>query len=199
MARVIRGGATRSRVVPAEVFDARAQGSRIVAEARTEAATLVAAARAEAERLVADARKAGREEGIARAAALLAEAGGIRDHALAEAEREAVTLALAAAKRIVGEEIALAPERIADIVGEVLSRARRAQRVVVRVHPDDARTLESLRDRVAARAAGTASFAIEADASITRGGCVVATDVGELDARLEVKLDALARALGCEP
>lgn len=199
MSRVIRSGTAGSRVVPAEVFDARAQSARIVEDARTRAQELLANARTEAERLLADARRLGREEGVARAAALLTEAAGIRDHALAGAEKEAVKLALAATKRIVGEEIALAPERIADIVGDVLTRARRAQRVVVRAHPDDARTLESLRDRVASRGAGACSFAIEADASITRGGCVIETDVGELDARIEVKLDALARALGCEP
>jgi len=76
----------------------------------------------------------------------------------------------------------------------VLTRARRARDVVVRLHPDDAAILERAAPDVAARA-GRASFTVKADASIERGGCVVETDLGELDARIDVQLDALARAL----
>jgi flagellar biosynthesis/type III secretory pathway protein FliH len=37
---------------------------------------------------------------------------------------------------------------------------------------------------------------VHADPALTRGGCVVDTELGTVDARLETRLDALARALG---
>ncbi len=95
---------------------------------------------------------------------------------------------MAAARRIVGEELVLAPERIVTIVREVLERARRARTVTVRVHPADAGALR--------RAFGEEGALVEEDPSLERGGCVVATELGELDARLEVKLEELARAMG---
>lgn len=189
MSRVIRGGGEGPRVVPSEVYDAREEAARIVEEARRAAGALVEEARREADAIRAQARAAGEEEGRARAAADLLRAAEVRDETLRRAERDVVALALAAAKRIVGDELALAPDRVGRIVGEVLDRARRAQRVVVRVAPEDA---EAVRRTIETRGA---TAVVEADASIARGGCVVSTDLGELDARIEVKLAALERAL----
>jgi flagellar biosynthesis/type III secretory pathway protein FliH len=40
---------------------------------------------------------------------------------------------------------------------------------------------------------------VEPAAELSRGGCIVISDVGVLDARVETQLDALARALGLTP
>jgi len=185
-----------SRVIAGAVFDARAEAERIVAAAHGEAAAIVDAARAGAERAVDEARTAGRDAGRAEAAASLAEALAIRDRALAGSEQEVARVALAAAERLVGDALALDPARIANIVGDGLARARRARDVIVRVHPEDAPQVELLRTAIATRAGRPASFSVRPDAEITRGGCLVETDLGMIDARLETKLDALARALG---
>lgn len=205
MSRILRGGprpaelaprAPSSHIVPGAVFEARAEAARIVASARTDAEAIVASARSAAEGAARDAADAGRIAGRAEAAAALAEALAIRDRALADAEREVARVALAAAERLVGEALALAPERIASIVGDELARARRAREVTVRVHPDDAPHVESLRALITARAGRPGTFSVRADPAVTRGGCLVETDLGTIDARLETKIEALARALG---
>ncbi len=189
MSRVIRGGAGERRVVPGEVFDARAEADRTVADARTEAERIVAEARREADAVREEARRAGRAEGEEDAARALLEATRARAHIDSGTERAVVELAMAAARRIVAEELSLAPERIRAIVDDVLARARRAHRITVRVHPDDVAGLSGIGARDGLEAS------IEADASIARGGCVVTTDLGELDARIEVRLAALEKAL----
>lgn len=189
MARVIRGPGA-ARVVPVEVVDAREEAARIVDAARAEAAAMIEAARAEQERLRADARREAHEEARAEAAALLVEAARARDLAREEAARDARTLALAAAERIAGEAIALEPERIVAIVREAIGRTRRARAIEVRAHPDDVRAIE---------AASLPVLRVVADASMARGGCVVRSELGTVDARVEVRLDAMARVLGCEP
>ncbi len=214
MSRILRGASTTAatttsqphtqphrqqpppRVIAGAVFDARAEAERIVAAAHNAAAVIVDAARAGAERAVDEARTAGRDAGRAEAAAALAEALAIRDRALAGSEQEVARVALAAAERLVGDALTLDPARIANIVGDGLARARRARDVIVRVHPDDAPQVELLRAAIATRAGRPASFSVRADPEITRGGCLVETDLGMIDARLETKLDALARALG---
>ncbi len=182
MARVIRGG---GHVVPGEVVDAHAEAEKILAEAKAQAAAVLSKARAEAEAVEAESARLGREEAESEAAALLVSAAALRDRALAEAEGTVKELAIAAAKHIVTAELSLSPERIADIVRDVLGRARRARRVEVRVHPDDAAHLGE---------AFSGAQVVE-DAGIERGGCIVRTELGQLDARLEVRLDALARRL----
>ena len=51
------------------------------------------------------------------------------------------TLAIAAAERILRRQLDLEPERVREVVGGVLQRARRAKRGRLRVHPDDAALL----------------------------------------------------------
>ena len=197
MSRVIRGGGQGPRgVVPREVYDATEEAKRIVDDARTEAKRIVDEAEQAAEAIRRRAHEEGHAEGRAEAAALLARAAALRDRASADAEKDTATVALAAAERIVGEELAIHPERIAAIVGEALARARRANEVVVTVCPEDAPTLRAMQREVAAHAGQPARFSVREDAAITRGGCVVRTELGEIDARVEVQLEALARALG---
>jgi len=192
MSRVIRGsGEPPGGVVPKEVYDARDEARRIVEEAEAEAGRLVGDAEREAGELREAARREGLEAGRAEVAALLTRAAALRDRSLEDAERETAELALAVARRVIGEELRIAPDHVRSIVREVLGRARRAREVVVTVHPEDAETLRSMQ----AEADG-ARFEVREDPSLTRGGCVVRTDLGELDARVEVQLDALARALG---
>ncbi|UJR79174.1 type III secretion system stator protein SctL [Sandaracinus amylolyticus] len=189
MSRVIRGPGVPPRVVPAEVVDARAEAERIVEAARREAEALVEGARAECERLRAEARAEGAASGLAQAAALLVEARRARDGALVGIERDAQTLALAAAERIVGEALTIDPSRVITIVRDVIARARRARAIELRVHPEDARVLDGAID---------AGVRVIEDASITRGGCVMRSELGTVDARVEVRIDAMARMLGCE-
>jgi flagellar biosynthesis/type III secretory pathway protein FliH len=188
---VIRAaGGPSSRVVPAAVVDAREEARRILDAARAEAEALLAAARAESAEIGELARRLGLESARSELATSLLAAARARDGAMASAEREVQTLALVAAKRIIGEAIALEPARIAEIVGDVLARARRARSIEVRVHPDD---LVSL-----ATADLGASVRLTADPEIARGGCVVSSELGTIDARVDVQLEAMAHVLGVE-
>lgn len=190
MARVIRGPGA-SRVVPAEVLSARGEAARILERARAEAAAIVEAAQSERERLRAEAA----EEARAEAAALLVEAARAKDAALEQAEREVRTLALAAAQRIVGEAVALEPARMAVVVRDAMARARRARAIEVRAHPDDVPAIEAAGLSLVPAGASR----VVPDETIARGGCVVRSELGTVDARVEVRLEAMARALGCEP
>ncbi len=175
MARVIRGGG--GRVLPAALGEARDEAARILEAAREEARAMQEQLRAE---LAAEAREAARAE----LAAGYAELGRARREALEGVEAAIGELAVAVAERIVFEALEAEPERVRTLVREATDRVRRATRVRVRVSPLDAAQLLELDAEV-----------VEDD-SITRGGCVVETELGDVDARLEVRLEALARALG---
>lgn len=174
MARVIRSGG--ARVIPAAIAGAHRDAEAIVRAAREQAERERAALRAELE---AEAREAAKAEV---AAALLA-VEQARARALREAEASILEIALAAARRIVAEELELHPERIRAIVRDATERVRRARRARVRVHPSDAAHL------------AFSDVELVEDASIERGGCIVESELGEVDARLEVRIAAIERAL----
>ncbi|MCB9612476.1 MAG: hypothetical protein H6722_08500 [Sandaracinus sp.] len=185
MTRIVRAG---RKVLPAEVLDARARAEELLREAEARADALLSDARAEAEKLREVARREAREEGRAEAAGQLVRAHAIVDRAREESEADLKRLAVAAAERLVHAELALHPERVRDVVRGVLERAKRATRLVLVVHPEDRASIADLPELVGAR--------LEEDESLERGDCVARTDLGTLDGRLVVRLDALRRALG---
>lgn len=185
MARIVRAERRGPRVVPAQVLDAHEEAARLIAEAKRDAA-----------RVLEQARALGRDEANAELATERLRAAAAREARLQELEREALQVALMAAERIVGESIARDPQLGVRMVGELFARVRRATRVSVRVHPDDAPALERARDQLCAGLdAADPVVEIVIDPDVRRGGCVVHSDVGSLDARLEVQLEALSRAL----
>lgn len=97
------------------------------------------------------------------------------------------------ARQIVRSELAARPELIATVAAEALDTLLvSARHIDVRVHPDDhALVGAGAGDAIAARGAR-----LFADASVSRGGCVVESDVGVIDAGIENRWHRAAAALG---
>jgi type III secretion system HrpE/YscL family protein len=192
--RVIREAAS-IRVVPRVLPDARREAEAIVQTAREEAAALLEAARREVESLRAEARREGLQLGQADASALhVREAARRAEQAAQEAEAVG-QLAVEVARAILGREAAAGPEVLRDVVQRTLARVRRARRIVLRVHPADvAMAREASRTWLPA-GMEPELLEVESDASVDRGGVVVESELGRLDARLETQLGAIARAL----
>ena len=69
----------------------------------------------------------------------------------------------------------------------VLAPARRAKRVVLRLHPEDAPVIR-------ASEAFSGATVVEDD-TLQRGDCVVDTELGVMDGTLRVRIEALQEAL----
>jgi flagellar biosynthesis/type III secretory pathway protein FliH len=136
----------------------------------------------------------GREEARAKATEVLARAYAERDALLTEAEGEIAAIALRAAEKILGREVSDHGAAV-EIVSQALGAVRRARRIKVRICPEDAPALREREGWLVARVSQGASFELCEDPSIARGGCIVETDTGSVDARLETQLAALRRAL----
>lgn len=106
------------------------------------------------------------------------------------------TLAICAthlARQIVRTELATEPARIAVVAHEALDTLLlSAQHITLRVHPDDhALVAQGAAEVLAARGARLLS-----DVSMTRGGCLVESDIGVIDASIETRWRRAAAALG---
>jgi type III secretion protein L len=188
--RVVRG---EGRVVGAAALEARVQAAALLAAARAEADGV----RAQAAEAREEARREGREQGHADAAALLVAARAEADRVISAARSAALTVAGKIAEKIVGRALAVDPQVAADIAGEALGACRpRGGPVRLRVHPDDLPALEPRRMALLGRLGASAALTFAADDGVGRGGCIVETPVGRVDARLETQIAALERALG---
>jgi flagellar assembly protein FliH len=173
-------------------------------QAALKARRLVAAAEAEADRIRGEARAAGHAEGLAagRAEALAELApsvsAGLEAQAAVRAleidyaervERAAVDLALQVAERVVAGAVAVKPERLLDVVRGALRTIIERERVTLLVHPDDLDLMRSAVGDVTGSLGGMEHLEVQEERRVGRGGALVRTRVGEVDARLETKLD----------
>jgi flagellar biosynthesis/type III secretory pathway protein FliH len=77
---------------------------------------------------------------------------------------------------------------------EVLKRVKEGRQLLVRVNPSDLPMLQQEQERLGAALPGR-KFSLAADARIELGGCIVQSDLGTLDGRLEVQLRELYATL----
>ena len=97
------------------------------------------------------------------------------------------------ARQVVRSELALRPEAVAQVAAEAVNMVlMTARHITVRVHPDD----HPLVAQGAAEALESRGARLMADASVTRGGCVVESDVGVLDAGIEARWAQASTQLG---
>lgn len=195
--RVIRGG---SKIVgEAPLADALGE-SQLADEAKLaladgEAEKIVAAARQEAERLLKSAMQEGRERGLAAVTELLVGARLVAERARLASEQELRVLGVRIAEKILGRELQQTPEAVTDVVREALRHASTGRDLVIRIHPDDLAFVERGKPRLIERCRSARSVDLRADSSVSRGGCVVESELGVVDARLAIQLEAIERAL----
>jgi flagellar assembly protein FliH len=185
MARVIRASHSGPTLIAGEVYDARRHAAELLAEARAQAESLRQTARAD-----------GHAAGYAAAAKELFEIAKLREAALQRLEQQALQAVLLVAAELLGTALTADPTHILTLLAPHLARIRRAAVISLKVHPQDAAWLERHADALRERAGLSGRLELQADPSIARGGCFIESSQGEVDARVETRLDELSRALG---
>jgi len=132
-----------------------------------------------------------RQEAAIYAVTLRAEAIGLR----AEAGDRLIRLAVELAQRVVHHELRTSPDAVEGLARAALAQVRWCQRITLRLHPDDARSLEAANPRLAELLDPSAELRLEVDPTLDRGACLVETEAGDLDASVSVQLAALEQAL----
>ena len=172
--------------------------------AMLDAVTILDAAREQARAILRDAEE--RREAMFAEAKLVGEAAGLNhyleavsalrleaDAHYAQSELELVKLAPAIARKIIGEELRISEETIVSVVREALSYVHRAKSIVIRANMNDARALAKRRDNLHMPAA--CEVDIRPDATLEPGSCVIESELGIVDARLDTQLRVIEAAL----
>jgi len=193
------GGNVRRAIVDADVYDAKLEGDRLVGEAKAQAERELQAARDEAERIRRKAEAEGRERGLAAVTELLVGARAAAARARAGAEAELRTLAVRIAEKILGRELKSDPDAVVDVATAALRHAGEPRELVVRCSPEDLAALERGKPRLLERSRAAQAVRFVADERVGRGGCVIETELGVVDARLSTQLEAIEKALRGEP
>ena len=97
------------------------------------------------------------------------------------------------ARRVVRAELDTRPEHVAEVAQQAVNAVLlSARHIRVMVHPDD----HALVATGAAEALAARGARLLAQADIARGGCVIESDLGQIDARIEARWAQAAAVLG---
>jgi flagellar biosynthesis/type III secretory pathway protein FliH len=179
-------------------------------EAHDRARAIIAAAEAHAEAVREHAHREGFAEGVAAGRAELRQVGEPAVRALSEAvdrmreieaqaaddvERQAVVLAIDIAEKVVAGAIEVEPERVLDVVRGALRAIVERERLVIQVNPDDLDIVREGLHELTGALGGIEHVEVQEERRVQRGGAIVRTTVGEVDARIRSKLDRAREAV----
>jgi flagellar assembly protein FliH len=113
----------------------------------------------------------------------------------ADLERDAYRFAVAVAERIVKREITLDESVVMRQMREAIRRIVGVEIITVRVHPEDEALVRSHRSALLSSSDSVREIVIEGDESIERGGCILESATGNVDARIGSQLRQIETAL----
>lgn len=108
-------------------------------------------------------------------------------------EEQVVELVMRALKRIIGEMDD--KELVKRVVEQAISMVRNQKRVTLKASPNDAKYLQTEVDSILKKFPGVDYIDVIADERITEGSCMLETDIGVVDARIDIQLEAIQKSL----
>lgn len=134
------------------------------------------------------------EQGLAQISELLNSLGDLRTSLLAEMEDSAVEVVFEAVTKIIGQ--AAADRKIAlNITHEAIEQARGKSQLTIRVAHSDFEIVQAALAQAGVTELSSKEVHVIPDNIVQLGGCVIETEAGSLDARLEIKLQRLKDTL----
>ena len=114
---------------------------------------------------------------------------------LGRIESDALRFALAVAERIVKREVRLDKDLVLRQIREAVKRIMGTDSIKLRVNPEDESVVRHHRSAILSTLESVREVIIEGDTSIDRGGCIIESTSGNVDACLETQLRQVEAAL----
>lgn len=182
------------KVIPAEALSALLEALELIETAKQDVEKYKAEVEEECKKLKEEATKKGYEEGyqkwIDEISKLETEISNVRG----DMEKVLIPVALKAAKKIVGREMELSENTIVDIVSTALKAVSQHKRITIYVNKKDLDPLEKGRERLKGIFESLEVLSVRERNDIAPGGCVIETEGGIINARLENQWNALEKA-----
>jgi len=115
----------------------------------------------------------------------------IRQEAYQRIEKEVVELALAIAKQVICREISLDREIVVCVAREALTKVDDPGKIKIKMSPSDLQFINETKYQLSNLIENIDNVTLEAEDSIQNGGCIIESDLGEIDARIEKQLQAV--------
>lgn len=186
--------APKTKIIPAQEFSLLLNGKELLEKVQEDADRYKEEVYVESETLKERAEGAGFEAGLNEWATQLAHFEVHMNKIKAELEGMIVPVAIQAAKKIIGRELELDPNAIVDIVKQSLKAVCQHHRFVIYVNRADLAILDSNRPRLKEVLENVESLFVRERDDIAQGDCIIETEAGIINVKMEQIWAALERA-----
>ncbi len=198
--RIIKKDNDKAQIIRQEAEDEK---NRIISEAKDEAAILVRNANDEAEKIKKEAIKQGIEKGdrdgyekesaevkrlVERVQIILNSAIAKRDEIFVETEQQIIGLVLLIAKKVIKVITENQKNVVINNVVQALRKVKSRGEVSIKVNLADIELTSEHKKDFVEMVEGVKSIRILEDNTVDRGGCIIETDFGSIDARITSQL-----------
>jgi flagellar assembly protein FliH len=135
------------------------------------------------------------EEAVDKSRHMVATAGEEAQNMILDGERQIVELALAISQKILVREIDENSAAVLPIVKAALDKVRDQEQIVIRVNPDDYDMIVQARRDLQMIVGREQALTLTVDHTVGRGGCLIDTPCGTVDAALDTQFDAVKKSL----
>ncbi len=119
----------------------------------------------------------------------------LKDELYRKIENDVVEISVMIAKKIIGEIAEEGRDIVVNIAKEAIKRASDREVLRIRVAPVDYDALNKKRSELLQCIDGIKSLIFEADESVQPGGCLIETNQGDIDARIESQIKVIKGSL----
>jgi len=190
------GGVVHKRVVEAKdkavaiIRAADEEATRI----KTQATMVLEQSKRDAAAAVKKGYAEGESKGMAQATKKLVELEHLREKFFKSVEGDVIMLSMEIAEKVIGKLAKENPELIKSVVRLAIERSL-GDRIFVRLNPQDYGRIMSAQGDFKDILDRTKRLVFREDETIAEGGCIVESEVGTIDAQLDLQLDAIRKAL----
>ena len=122
----------------------------------------------------------------------------LKENLCIDIEKGAVKLALAIAEKVVYHEVSVNKETLLGVLKGALEKVIDQEKIKIRINKLDLQFINESGCQISGLTDKLKDVIIEGDDTITRGGCVIETGFGSIDARIESQLQAVGDLLRSE-
>lgn len=108
------------------------------------------------------------------------------------AEKETVKLAIAIAKKIIISEVMINEKVILNVVKNSLKLVMNQDRYLIKINPADLGIMQNAQPELSELVENYEDIVFESDESIEQGGCLIETNYGNIDGRLEQQMQVIS-------
>jgi len=114
----------------------------------------------------------------------------LKESLVKEMEKDIVELAIKVAEKVINKKIEEEPELVSSYLIELLPKIEQAKNITIWINPNEIEYVRLSKDKFK-NLVEVENINIAPDSRIEKGGCIIETNFGKIDARISTKLEVL--------